>query len=407
MVSKLQLIAPKTLVKYLKQHGIVLVSINKIKTMPKIHLKTSPLRSLRTLLVVIASISMVGGSVFVHADTYQAQIDALQNQNASALGVLNGLMDQAGSYQSAINQLQTQINAVQAQINANQARQASLEQQLADAQAQIDQKRLELGAIIKAMYIDGQITTIEQLATSNNLSDYVDKQIYRQTVQNQLNAMIEQIKQLQIQLQKQKTELDTLIASQKAQQQQLASTEYQQNQMLSYNQSQQSNYNSQIAANTSQIAELRRLQIIANNKYNIGNFRGDPGNGGYPSEWANAYQDSMIDDWGMYNRECVSYTAYRVHQDFLLGKNTRDMPWWGGFGNAKQWDDNAMAAGIPVDSNPTPGSIAISNYGFYGHAMYVEAVNGNEIYVQQYNQQLNGQYSEGWRYTTGLVFIHF
>ena len=79
----------------------------------------------------------------------------------------------------------------------------------------------------------------------------------------------------------------------------------------------------------------------------------------------------------------------------------------GGRGNANQWDDNARAMGLTVDNNPTPGSIAVSNSGFYGHTMYVEAVNGNQIYVQQYNQQLNGQYSEGWRYTTGLVFIHF
>lgn len=391
----------------LSKYGIIRASINKIKTMPKNNFRISSLTSLRAILIAVVGVALIGGSSFVHADIYQAQIDALQNQNASALGVLNGLMDQAGSYQSQINQLQTQINAVQYQINLNQDKQASLQQQITDAQAQIDSKRLELGATIKAMYIDGEISTIEQLATSNNLSDYVDKQIYRQTVQNQLNAMIVQIKALQAQLLQQKTELDTLVASQKSQREQLSSTIYQQSQMLSYNQSQQNNYNSQISANTSQIAELRRLQIIANNKYNIGNFRGDPSNGGYPSQWANAYQDSMIDDWGMYNRECVSYTAYRVHQDFLLGKNSRDMPWWGGYGNANQWDDNARAAGIPVDNTPTPGSIAVSNSGFYGHVMYVEAVNGNEIYVQQYNQQLTGQYSEGWRYTTGLVFIHF
>ncbi len=391
----------------LSEYGIIRVSINKIKNMPKKYFKTGPIISLRATMIAFVGISLIGGSALVHADIYQAQIDTLQNQNASALGVLNGLMDQAGSYQSQIYQLQTQIYSVQSQINANQAKQANLEQQITDAQTTIDQKRQELGATIKAMYIDGEISTIEQLATSNNLSDYVDKQIYRQTVQNQLNVMIVKIKALQAQLQQQKTELDTLVTSQKAQRQQLSSTSYQQNQLLTYNQTQQSNYNNQISANTDQIAELRRLQIIANTKYNIGNFRGDPGNGGYPSEWANAYQDSLIDDWGMYNRECVSYTAYRVHQDFLLGKNSNDMPWWGGHGNANQWDDNARAAGLTVDNNPTPGSIAVSNNGFYGHVMYVEAVNGNQIYIQQYNQQLNGQYSEGWRYTTGLVFIHF
>jgi hypothetical protein len=34
-------------------------------------------------------------------------------------------------------------------------------------------------------------------------------------------------------------------------------------------------------------------------------------------------------------------------------------------------------------------------------------VNGNTIYVQQFNADLAGHYSEGWRYTTGLVFLHF
>lgn len=375
--------------------------------MPKIHQITSLLYRWRALAVIVLAVSVVGGGVLAHADTYDAQINALQNQNQNVQGLLNGLENQAGSYQEVINQLQAQIYTLQNQIVANENQQARLLQQIADDQHQIDLKRQELGATIKAMYIDGQISTIEQLATSSNLSDYVDKQVYRQTVQNQLNAMISQIEQLQAQLQTQKINLDSLITSQKAQNQQLSSTVAQQSQMLAYNQNQQNNYNAQIAANTAQIGELRRLQIIANNRYNIGNFKGDPGNGGYPNVWANAGQDTLVDDWGMFNRECVSYTAFKVHQDYLAGKNTHDMPWWGGVGNAKQWPGDARNAGIAVDSTPKAGSIAISTAGFYGHAMYVEAVNGNEIYVQQYNQQLNGQYSEGWRYTTGLVFIHF
>ncbi len=43
--------------------------------------------------------------------------------------------------------------------------------------------------------------------------------------------------------------------------------------------------------------------------------------------------------------------------------------------------------------------------------MYVEQVsviNGQQaVYVSQYNASLDGRYSEGWRYTTGLVFLHF
>lgn len=375
--------------------------------MPKQTKISSIFYRFRALALVVLAVGLLGGSAFVHADQYDDQINALNAQNATTQGLLNGLESQAASFQDAINQLSAQIAAVQAQIAANQAQQAQLQDQITANEQLIAQKKDSLAADVKAMYIDGSMSTIEELATSKDLSEYVDRDEARLAVQNQLNDTIKQINDLQAQLQKQKAEVETLIASEKTQNDQLASAQAQQQQLLAYNEGQQSAFNSQIAANSSQISELRRQQIIANTRYNIGNFRGDPGNGGYPNTWAYAPQDSMIDSWGMYNRECVSYTAFRVHQDFLAGRDTYDMPWWGGQGNANQWDDDARAAGIPVDSNPTAGSIAISNAGAFGHAMYVEAVNGNQIYVQQYNQQLNGQYSEGWRYTTGLVFIHF
>jgi surface antigen len=362
----------------------------------------------RAAMLLVAALAVTGGmSLAAHADQFDDQINTLSQQNASAQGVLNGLESQAGSFQDTINQLQAQIDTVQAQIATNQAQQASLQQQITDAQNKITEQKKFLGEDIKQMYVDGQLSTIEELATSKNLSDYVDKEEYRTTVQNKINILIKQIAALQAQLQKQKGELDTLVASEKQQNDQLASAQSQQQSLLSYNEGQQSAYNAQISSNSGKIGELRREQIIANTRYNIGTFSPGNGNGGYPTVWANAPQDSMIDSWGMYNRECVSYTAFKVHQDYINGRDSRDMPYWGGVGNANEWDDNARANGIPVDTNPTPGSIAISNAGAFGHAMYVEAVNGNEVYVQQYNQQLNGQYSEGWRYTTGLVFIHF
>ncbi len=388
------------------KYDIIMNTINKIKNMPINNVNSSLLAGLKRLGFGVLTIMIIGSAVIVRADTFDAQINALQEQNSSVKGLLNGLTSQASSYQSVVNNLRYQVYTLQVQIQKNQDRQFQLEQQIVEAQNKIDTKKRDLGEVIKAMYFDGDITTIEQLAISDNLSDYIDKQAYRQKVQDQLNITITQIGELQAQLKQQKVEVDTLVQSQKSQRSQLYAKEAEQSDLLAYNQSQQNEYNSQIDANTGQIAELRRLQIIANNRYSIGNYKGDPNNGGYPNVWANAYQDSL-DDWGMYNRECVSFTAFKVHQDFLLGKNSRDMPYWGGIGNANEWPRNARAAGIRVDTNPAPGSIAISMAGFYGHSMYVEAVNGDKIYIQQYNQQLDGQYSEGWRYTTGLVFLHF
>lgn len=114
------------------------------------------------------------------------------------------------------------------------------------------------------------------------------------------------------------------------------------------------------------------------------------------------FPNSMPDEWGMYKRQCVSYAAWKV------ASSGRNMPFWGGRGNASQWDDNARAAGIPVDSVPRVGDIAVSHDGGYGHVSYVEAVYPDgTILVSQYNARWDGRYSEERLSTAGLVFIHF
>jgi surface antigen/cell division protein FtsB len=374
---------------------------------------TSRLTTRGIMIAVLAVVMTAGIAVpIVRADQFDQQIQALQDQNNGLQSQSNDLQSQANSYQDAISKLQAQIDSIQAQLAESQAQQASLQQQIIEKQAELDQQRALLGEDVKSMYVDGQMSAIEMLATSKNLSEFVDKEEYRNAVQKKIDDTLTKITKLQSELKIQKAEIDQLVENQKAQNAQLAASRQQQADMLAYTEAQKSQFDAKIASNSSQMAELHRQQIIANSKYNIGPAGvGVNCGGGYPAKWCNISQDSVIDSWGMYNRECVSYTAFKVHMDFLTGRDSRDMPYWGGVGNANQWDDNARAAGIPVDNNPTPGSIAISNAGYYGHAMYVEAVsvvNGQQaVYVSQYNAMLDGRYSEGWRYTTGLVFLHF
>jgi len=342
------------------------------------------------------------GSPLVKADLYDDQINALNSQSNQSRQALTVLGAQAASYQDAINKLQQQIDSLQAQITDNENKQATLQAEIIAKQAEIDQKRQTLATDLKAMYVDDQMTTIEMLATSKNLSDYVDKEEYRTAVQNNLQATLKQITKLQAELQAQKVEVDNLLADQKNQQEALNAAESQQSSLLSYNESQQAAYNNQIAANSSQIANLRAQQIAANARFIGGAGNGPACGGGYPARWCEIAQDSVIDNWGMYNRECVSYTAFRV------AASGRYMPYWGGVGNANQWDDDARAAGIPVDGTPRAGDVAISNAGAYGHAMYVESVNSNgTINISQYNASLNGTFSTNTISVGALVFIHF
>jgi surface antigen len=122
--------------------------------------------------------------------------------------------------------------------------------------------------------------------------------------------------------------------------------------------------------------------------------------GGYP--YANVpFPNTSVDPWGLYKRQCVSYAAWKV------SASGRNMPNWSGKGSAYMWDDNARAAGIPVDSTPRVGDVAVKNGGS-GHVMYVEAVHGDgTIKVSDYNNDGRGTYGERTRSAAGLVFIHF
>lgn len=350
-------------------------------------------------LAVIASILALGAgsaTVAVRAASCssisdcQSQISNLQGQNNGLAAQVDSLQSQASSYQDAINILQQQISSVEASISANQAQQARLNAEIVELQQKIDLQKQLLGNDIRDMYVDGSMSSLEMLASSNNLSQYVDKQEYRNVVQEKIQSMLTQISELQVQVKNQKNQIDVLIATESNQQAQLAADQAQQNQLLQMNEAQQANYNSQIAANSSQIASLRSQQAALNRQLSSGGGRviaGDPSHGGYPAYLDDAPQDSIVDPWGMYNRECVSYTAWKVQQTFGYVIH--------GFGNANQWPGSARAVGLSTGSTPRVHSVAIWNVGAYGHAMWVESVNSDgSIWVSQYNYDYQGHYSE-------------
>lgn len=395
---------------------ILLVRSIKTKTVHYKRTLTPALSRLRAVLSAVALIALISGAAIAHADQYDAQINSLKAQNNNVQAQVNSLVQQAGSYQAAIDQLSAQIGALQSALTTNETKQADLQQQITNNQNKINQKKQYLGDDIKAMYVDGQLTTIEELATSNSLSDYVDKEEYRTGVQNKIDSQIKEINALQVQLQKQKTELDALVKSQQDQNAQLGAVQSQQQQMLAYNQDQQNAFNAQIAANSSKIAQLRQQQLAANRRLDssgqivtsgsCGGGYPAVASGGRPGPWGcNVVHTSdfvpgcsYYDSWGMCNRECVSYTAWMVYKTYGIST--------AGYGNASQWPGNSR---YPVGYTPKVGSVAIAGAGGggYGHAMWVVGVSGNQIHVYSYNDNYDGNFYDHWVNASGLTYIYF
>lgn len=360
-----------------------------------------------------AGILVIGFIVtpFVQAATLQEQISQLQAQNNNNQQTVNQLAVQADTYQGEISRLQGQIDGIRAQIRENETKRDDLANQIKAAEEELDKQKSLLGQNIKAMYVEGDISALEMLASSKNLSEFLDKQQYRDSVQAKIKTTLDKINALKAQLKDQKDLVEKLLKDQQDMNTDLTAKQNEQASLLAYTEGQKNAYSAQIKANNTQINELRRQQAIENARI----FGATPGNGpacggGYPGSapgpwgaWGCNYAlDHSIDTWGMYNRECVSYTAFKV------AASGRHMPYWGGVGNANQWDDNAIRAGIPVDRNPRVGDVAVSNAGYYGHVMYVEHVYGDgRILVSQYNASWTGTYSEAVIGIGNLVFIHF
>ncbi len=379
----------------------------------------------KSIVLCVAAVFLVVAiaTPLVHADKFQEQIDALNQENNQKKTVQGQLGNEAAGLSNTISKLQAQINDVQTKLNDNQKKSEDLKAQIAAAEAELAKQKRFLGETIKSMYVSGEISTVEMLASSKDLSHYFDKQQYRESVSNKLKITLDKINQLKLDLGTQKEALEKVIKEQEVLRGQLAGQRAENDRLLGLNQEQQGALDVQIKANSSQVAKLQAQQAAAfaratgggkRNFGSAGNFQfrnvssQQPCGGGYNYCWAGLDQ-YVSDTWGLsLARECVHYAADRVARGVnlapYLGK------YWGA-GNATNWPTN-LSGVYPVDRTPAVGAVAIAKGEDMGtdagHAMYVEYVlDDGWVGVSQMNWGGPGTYSTMEIKASGVWFIHF
>ncbi len=371
------------------------INVRKIKLAT---LKKAFIVGLAVLLVFALPINYFSNKVF--ARDYSAEIAAKEAEISAYQLEAARLAGQANTLAIALAGITNEKNQLQAQIDVSQSKYDQLVAQIADTERKIVDTKSALGETIADLYVDSEVTPIEMLFGSKNISDYMDKQEYRSSVRNELTATISKIKELKASLDAQKVDAENVLNDQKNQRTVLAQKEAEQQNLIAQTNGQEQAYQS-----LSQAAMLEKRQLEIEQQaalaallggYNVS--PGDPNKGGYPSEYDNVpywggpdangwyWEVEVPDAWGMYARQCVSYVAWKVHQSYLMGTSDRDMPYWGGHGNANQWPDNAWADDIPVSTSPSKNTVGVSMRGNWGHVVWVESVNSNgTINISQYN----------------------
>lgn len=379
-------------------------------------------KNIQKILIAISCICLLFYAYPVRADQFDEQIKVASQQAAAARVEASQYSAQAKDYQTKVNQLQAQISSLEAEMRLTQLKLDQLEASIADNKKKLEDNRATLSATLKQIYLDGNQSTIEILFASQSLSDYFARQEYLDKIKQKIQDTIDSIQDLQKELGKQKDQVTSSLTEQKQQRQQIATTQSEQAGLLALASQNKDAANAKVQSANAQISSLRAAQAAMYARINwtsstggyIGAFQyrnlrfGSNCERGYPAYWCTQEIDAVTDSWGMYNRECVSYAAFRVHN------SGRYMPYWGGIGNAYEWIYNARRAGIANDNSPRRGDVLIAPatmVGGVGHAMYVEDddVGDGWVRVSQYNWGATpGIYSEmDVRVVPGLVFIHF
>ena len=116
----------------------------------------------------------------------------------------------------------------------------------------------------------------------------------------------------------------------------------------------------------------------------------------YPSNLKSAAQDSRVDPWNFYNRECTSFVAWRLNHDVGIAVHN----WYQGhhWGDAAIWRRAALDSGVPVDGVPARGAIAWWAQGSpgssSGHVAWVIGVTSTSITIEEYNYLTRGRYDQ-------------
>lgn len=389
----------------------------------KVSARKQALKLARRTWIVILALAIGLGAVpsLVHADPYDQAIKQAEEAQRRHQNQADQLGAEANTIQDQINNLQAQIASIQSQIDVNQKKHADLLRQIEAAEKELARQRRVLGQNIKAMYLEGDVSTIEMLASSKNISEYLDKQQYRNVVKDKITETVKKIADLKKQLGEQRRDVENLLEEQNKLHNELSGKRAEADAKLAQTNQIKAAFDARVHELQQEIQAARAAQLAAiaaatgggtRNFGSIGgfNFRniqrsGNPCGGGYPKVYCQAAQDSVVDEWDLFNRECVSYVAWALQ--YRLGKA---VPEFNGQGHAYQWPGYLSARGKKVNQTPAVGAAAVvpaETLPAYGHVMLVEEIlDDGWVRVSQFNWDVNGTYST-MEIKGGVYYIHF
>ena len=211
--------------------------------------------------------------VAVYANSYQNEIDNLDREISAKESVIKDLQKRANTLENRLQILAAEKDEIQTRINQSEAKKRKLEKDIQANERKMERQQTVLGKTFADLYVGASISPIEMLASSKNISEYIDQAEYQSSIRDNLQSSIEDIKQLRAKLAKQKQDVEAVIAQQKGQREQLAAKESEQSTILAQTRGEESSYRSMVSDLKKQRkeAEAALAASLATGNYRVAN----------------------------------------------------------------------------------------------------------------------------------------
>lgn len=323
----------------------------------------------------------------------------------------------ATTLEGEVERLQQEISMYEARIKANEAEAEDLKLKIEESTKKLKLQQQALANLLINMHFEEKGDAIMILAGSSSISDFAERQSRVDTAKSQVTISAQTVKSIKQDLEKQKTEIERVIADQQIQRKAIEDKKIEQQSLII-------KYRDNAAAFALEAASSREEKIkLINQEYqnHLLSLR-NRGGFGTVADGYNSYE-AFIGNYGFacprdnirgildtyYTCQCTSYAAYKAVE--YWGPRVRVTGW----GNAYSWASAARSLGYRVDRTPSANSIGQTASGAWGHVFWVESVNANgTINVSEYNNAYSsrsGQWGD-FGYRVGVdpsqyYFIHF
>lgn len=232
-------------------------------------------------LIIIIVVMVVGLALYSpvqHSDA--ATVSELQEKTAQLQAEIAANQEKAAAHHAYANSLEakiteinTEIVIINQQIELLSVQIEGLELKILEMNTELSKQRVVLGQNIKAMYVEGEVSPMVMLASSKNLSEFLDKQQYRETVQTKITSTMDKIKTLKAELKSKQEEVEKLLQAQESQRDALAEKRHEQQQLLEVTRGEEARFQALISKQEKELAEAEAAIARA---IGTGNYRSAP-----------------------------------------------------------------------------------------------------------------------------------